>query len=169
MKRSLSRKRLATAILSVLTLASATAQAQAGPDPNSNSRHSRIVGVWDVQVSTFDCATGAPRGGFASIHSYARGGTGQVVPAGNPTGLSAHMMVWSYAGKDEYVAAIKFFRYDAAGTPIGYTVINNVLSLNEAADGFIGEGQADFYDMAGIPVPPVTLCPESVGTRFTGK
>ena len=169
MKRSLNSKRLAAAILSVLTLAGATAQAQVGPDPSSNARHSRIVGVWDVQVSTFDCATGAPRGGFAAMHSYARGGTGQVVPAGNPTGLSAHMMVWSYAGNDEYVAAIKFFRYDALGAPVGYTVINNVLSLNETADGFIGEGQADFFDMSGAPVPPVSLCPQIVGTRFTGE
>ena len=92
-----------------------------------------------------------------------------MVPAGNPTGLSAHILVWSYAGNDEYVAAIKFFRYDAAGAPIGYTVINNVLSLNETADGFIGEGLADFYDMAGAPAPPYSLCPQIVGTRFTGE
>ena len=169
MKRSLTRNRLALAVFSALTLASVTAQAQVGPDPNSNARPNRIVGVWNVQVSTFDCTSGAPRGGFAAMHSYARGGTGQVVPAGNPTGLSAHMMVWSYVGKDEYAAAIKFFRYDAAGAPIGYTVINNLIALNETADAFEGEGQADFYNMAGEPVPPGSLCPEIVGTRFTGE
>jgi hypothetical protein len=79
------------------------------------------------------------------------------------------MMEWSYVGNDEYVAAIKFFRYDSSGAPIGYSVINNLLSLNSTSDGFVGEGQVDFYDMAGAPVPPVSLCPQIVGTRFTGE
>jgi len=48
---------------------------------NRHARHNRIVGLWDVQVTVFNCSTGVPLANFRALHKYELGGTGQVVPA----------------------------------------------------------------------------------------
>jgi len=145
----------------------ATAYAQIGPDPQTNARKSRIVGLWDVEVTVTNCASGAPITSFLAMHKYELGGTGQVVPAGNPTSLSAHMMVWSHLSGNDYLMSMKMFRYDPAGNTIGWIVLSNEISINEEADEYAGSGVAEIFNLAGNIVGE--SCPSFVGTRFTGE
>jgi hypothetical protein len=106
---------IAAALLIGTFVTQATTYAQVGQDPQSNARNSRIVGLWDVQVTNTICATGATLTTFPALHKFELGGTGQVVPSTNPTGLSAHMMIWSHVESNDYLMAVKMFRFDAVG------------------------------------------------------
>lgn len=158
---------IAAAVLIVTFITQVTAYAQIGPDPQTNARHSRIVGLWDVEVEVANCANGAPLTSFLALHKYELGGTGQVVPAGSPTALSAHMMIWNHLSGNDYQMAVKMFRFDAAGEPIGWIVLNSAVSINEAADEYTGSGVAEFFDADGNFL--FASCPSFVGTRFTGE
>jgi hypothetical protein len=146
--------------------AQAPAHAQIGPEPNKNARQSRLVGLWDVDVTVTDCANGAPLFSFGAMHKYERGGTGQVVPATNPSALSAHMLVWNYAGGDQYQTAMKMWRFDGAGNYIGWVEVISEVGIDESAYEYEGSGIAEFYNAAGVVV--ATSCPVFTGTRFTG-
>jgi hypothetical protein len=158
---------IVAALLIGTFVAQATAQAQIGPDPQTNARHSRIVGLWDVQVTVNTCAGGIPIAGFLALHKYELGGTGQVVPATNPASLSAHMMIWNHAGGNDYQTSMKMYRFDGAGNAIGWVVVTSEVSINEAADEYTGSGMAEFFDAAGNLVG--ASCPSFVGPRFTGE
>ena len=167
MKRLSKVIEITAALLIGMFVTQATAYAQVGQHPQTNARHSRIVGLWDVVVTNTNCATGATLTTFPALHKFELGGTGQVVPAGNPTALSAHMMIWSHVENNDYLMAIKMFRFDAGGTNIGWIVLNFELSINEDADEYSGSGISQVFDAAGNPVGG--SCPSLIGTRFTGE
>lgn len=144
----------------------APAQAGIGPDPNDNARHSRIVGLWDVNATITRCDNGAPLFSFPALHKYEAGGTGQVVPATNPSALSAHMTAWSYAGDDQYQFVMKMFRFDGAGNYIGWVEVTSDVSIDPDGLEYDGAGIAKFYDTAGNVV--AASCPVFTGTRFNG-
>jgi len=158
---------IAAAVLAVTFIPQVTAYAQIGPDPQTNARPSRIVGLWDVVVTNTNCATGATLTTFPALNKFELGGTGQVVPAGNPTALSAHMMIWSHVESNDYLMAIKMFRFDAVGNNIGWIVLNFEVSINEDANEYSGSGISQVFDAAGNQVGG--SCPYLVGTRFTGE
>jgi hypothetical protein len=130
-----------------------------------NARHNRIVGLWDVQVTVFNCSTGVPLSNFRAVHKYELGGTGQVVPATNPAVLSAHMSIWSYVQQNDYRLAFKMFRFDPAGNSIGWIIVKNNVAINEDATEYAGSGQAEIFDSNGNSVG--TTCPTFTGTRFS--
>jgi hypothetical protein len=167
MKRLNKVTAIAAALLTGIIFTQATAFAQIGPDPQTNARHSRIVGLWDVEVAVANCANGAPLTSFLALHKYELGGTGQVVPNGSSTALSAHMMIWNHVSGNDYQMSVKMFRFDAAGDPIGWIVLNSAVSINEAADEYGGSGVAEFFDADGNFL--FASCPSFVGTRFTGE
>lgn len=148
-------------------IAQATAFAQIGPDPQQSAPKNRIVGLWDVEVTVENCANGAVLFSFPALHKYELGGTGQVVPAGDPTALSAHMMVWSHVSGNDYQMAFKMFRYDADGNAIGWNVVINEISINESADEYAGSGVAQVFDMDGNLIG--ASCPSFLGTRFVAE
>jgi len=158
---------ITSALLIAMFITQATAYAQIGQDPQTKARHSRIVGLWDVQVTNTSCATGATLAAFSALHKFDLGGTGQVVPATNPMGLSAHMMIWNHVENDDYLMAVKMFRFDAGGTNIGWIVLNFEVSITEDADEYSGSGISQVFDSAGNLVGG--SCPTLTGTRFTGE
>jgi len=155
-----------TALLITMLFTQLTAYAQIGPEPKNNARHNRIVGLWDVAVTINHCTLGFEITNFKGLHKYELGGTGQVVPATNPTGLSAHMMIWSHAGDNDYQMSMKMFRFDPSGNYIGWMVLTNEISINEAADEYTGSGIAEVFNADGVLV--AQTCPTFFGTRFTG-
>ncbi|MDZ4730839.1 MAG: hypothetical protein SH820_12955 [Xanthomonadales bacterium] len=128
---------IAAALLIGIFFVQVTADADIGPDPKTNARHSRIVGLWDVEATITNCATGGTLTSFLALHKFEFGGTGQVVPATNPASLSAPMMIWSHVKKNDYLMSAKLFRFDGAGTYIGWVVLTNEVSINEAADEYV--------------------------------
>lgn len=157
---------IAAAVLIGTFVTQTTAYAQVGQDPKTNARHSRIVGLWDVQVTIASCGNGNTLGSFSGMHKYELGGTGQVVPSTNPANLSAHMAIWSHVGGNDYVLAVKMFRFNA-GVNVGTAILNFEVSINEDADELTGSGIAQNFDTAGVFVNG--SCPSLVGTRFTGQ
>ncbi len=146
---------------------SGSAYAQVGADPKTNARHSRVVGLWDVDVMVVNCVNGAPVSTFSAMHKYEFGGTGQVVPNGSPTSLSAHMMIWSHVRNNDYQLDFKMFRFDANGNYNGWVVVRNEISISEDAQEYVGSGVAEFYNSAGTFL--FSSCPSFIGSRFTGE
>jgi len=151
--------------LIVLLFTSLGASAQVVSEPRNSARPDRIVGLWDVQVSVASCAGGPVFNTFPAMHKYEFGGTGQVVPAGNPTGLSAHMMVWTHLDGNNYLSRFKMYRYDASGQTVGWTILTNEVSINEEATEYTGSGYAEFFDNNGNLL--MASCPSFTGTRFS--
>lgn len=154
------------AVLIGTFIAQTAVYAQDGPPQKPNARQHRIVGLWDVDVTITRCDNGAPLFTFPALHKYELGGTGQIVPATDPTALSAHMMTWNYAGNDDYQAAAKMFRFDEGGNYIGWVILNNEVSLSQNGNEYVGSGTAEFFNTAGVLVG--ASCPNFVATRFDG-
>lgn len=167
MKRLNSVFGIAAALLIGTFVTQATVYAQIGHDPQTNARPSRIVGLWDVQVTVANCATGATLVSFPALHKYELGGTGQVVPGTNPAGLSAHMMIWHHVGGNHYQMAIKMYRFDPAGNRIGWSLLNNEIWIDDDDEEYFGSGIAQTFNEAGELIGGG--CPSFAGIRFTGE
>ena len=164
-------KRYATSILRtaipLLMLVIALQTAAMANDNGQNiehARHSRIVGVWDAQVAILNCTTGDTLASFRGLHKFELGGTAQVVPATNPTALSAHVGVWSHVEGNNYKLSFKMFRFDPAGNNIGWQVVRFDIALNEDATAYAGLGRGEVFDSNGNFLG--ASCPTFTGTRF---
>lgn len=156
----------ATAFTVALAFTYTVAEAQIGPNPKNGPRQGRIAGLWDVEVTVTHCESGVPLATFQALHKFERGGTGQIVPATNPAALSAHMMIWSHVDESDYLQSAKFYRFDGAGTAVGWVVLTNEITLNPDADEYEGSGVAEIFDADGNLL--ATSCPILAATRFTG-
>lgn len=155
---------IATALLTAAVLVHASAFAQAGG--STSARQNRIVGLWDVGVNVKHCISGTPLFTFLAMHKFELGGTGQIVPAGNPAALSAHLLVWQHLEGNNYEWAAKFYRFDNgnANPPTGWTIIRSQVSISEDSTLYGGSGVASGYDMNGNFL--FASCPEIAGVRF---
>ncbi len=161
MKASLLKSVLTTALALLMWVSSM--QTNLWSD-SVNSRNDRIVGVWDVQVTIFNCSTGAQLFTFRGLHKYELGGTAQVVPATNPTALSAHMGIWNHLEGNNYQLVFKMFRYDGAGNNIGWQIGRFNITTDGDATLYAGSGKAEVFDADGNLVG--TSCPTLTGSRF---
>ena len=167
MKNLYKNSKLACVLLTGVLSAIAATTVSASSNPLTNAKGSRIVGVWDVSVTVFDCDTGAQGPTFPALHKYELGGTGQLEPAGSSPANPLHLVVWEYLGANLYSAKAKFFRYNASGV-IGTTVISNLVWISDDGTAYSGSGIAELYDLNGSKVG-VAGCPSFYGTRFTGQ
>jgi hypothetical protein len=157
--RSISMWRTGLAVVTLVVAMQTAAAAQ-----SVQTRDNSIVGVYDVQVAILNCTTGAQLASFRGLNKFELGGTAQVVPSTSPTALSAHMGVWKAISKDSYQLTFKMFRFDPAGTNIGWQVVRFDITLNEDASGYAGIGHADVFDTNGNVIG--ASCPTLTGTRF---
>ena len=158
---------IAITLLIGFFLTQSVVYAHSDKDLKTKARASRIVGIYDVDVVVADCTTGATVASFRAMHKYELGGTGQIVPATNPTVLSEHSMIWSHVRGNDYRNAIKMFRFDAEGNNIGWVVIRNDISISNDANAYSGVGVAEIFNSAGVWLG--ASCPSFTGTRFTGE
>lgn len=165
MNRTLKVSGMALAFTLAGVLAQEATFAQPVAEPRA-ARPARIVGLWDAEVVVENCATGAPFGTFRALHKFELGGLGQVVPATNPAMLSAHLLTWEPLQRNHYRMVVKFFRFDATGANIGWTVLNNEITLSQDGNSYVGSGVAEVFDTAGNFL--FSSCPSIVATRFTG-
>lgn len=124
----------------------------------------RIVGVWETQVTIFDCNTGNQLFSFPGMNKYELGGTAQVVPATNPAAQSAHMAIWKYVSGNDYELSFKMFRFDATGILNGWGIVRFKVAINDEATEISASGVAEIYDINGNLL--ATSCPAYTGTRF---
>jgi hypothetical protein len=128
------------------------------------AKRNRIVGVWETQVTIFDCNTGNLLFSFPGMNKYELGGTAQVVPATNPAAQSAHMAIWKYVSGNDYELSFKMFRFDATGTLNGWGIVRFNVTINDAATDISASGVGEVYDINANLL--ATSCPTYTGTRF---
>jgi hypothetical protein len=159
--------RTATALVAgALILGSAvTARAQSEQSPKG------LEGTWRVQVTQYNCATGATLPPFWSLLSFARGGV-LTETTSNPGFLPAQRTpghgVWSSAGGNAYTAVSEgFILFDSPTNPPGLKagvqkILQAIVLTDE--DHFTSLASVNFFNNDGTTV---TGCARAVGTRFS--
>jgi hypothetical protein len=149
------KKRLfLTAILpAVLTMAARPSGAVQQHIPEKG-----LEGTWRVQVTIVDCATGAPGVQFASLLSFAVGGTAtdttanQALPGERTTGLGA----WHREPPGTYIASTEAFILFGTGIRPWIQRIDQRITMT-SADRFTSAASVTFSQTSGTlpgPLPP---------------
>jgi hypothetical protein len=125
-----------------------------------------LVGVWVTQVTRRNCDTGEPIAATGRIQlTFAEGGT--FLETIGPSILrSPGNGIWKREhGWNEYSYALRFMRYDAAGSFIGSGVVRATLTLDETGDHYTATATNDVLDVNGNVIG--SGCATSVSTRFS--
>lgn len=123
-----------------------------------------IVGTWDVVVDIVNCDTGAvivP--GSRALGLFNADGTRHETAASNPALRTPAYGHWDHVGKDAYQFDFKFFRFDATGAPIGWTIVRHDLLLTDE-NSYYSEGPAEFFNPNGDLL--FAACAVANATRF---
>jgi hypothetical protein len=171
--RTSHRYRLATALILMAGLlvlgASLTAQT---PLAQASDEHG-LEGTWRVQVTLYNCATGAAGATFRSLLSFAPGGTlteSTASPAFQPGQRGPGHGIWSHTSAHSYRAVSEAFilfatapNPPAPGFQRGTQRITQQIEVNE--DQFTAIASIQFLDEANQAV--MTGCAQASGQRFT--
>lgn len=103
----------------------AHAQSATPPDP--------IQGLWQSSVTLKDCASGATIGSFRGLTLFNQGGTANADNNQPSASKGPAMGYWSRGATGTYTVDLRFWRYDASGTPAGQQRLTRTITL--AADG----------------------------------
>ncbi len=151
----------ATCMLAVL----APMTAAANDDEKSFNRHSRLIGTWDVQVTTRDCQTTAALKTFPSILTYSIGGTVLESTSGIPQAAkSPGQGVWNHIRDNTYHIKFKSLRFDLSGNFTGTTVISQIINLTNRGNEGESTGTVELYAPNGNLI--AAGCSTSTATRF---
>jgi hypothetical protein len=154
-------------LISVLALLMAVGGMQISVSGQSDKGHEpSLVGVWVTQVTRRDCQTGEPIAATGRIQlTYAEGGT-LLETIGPSTLRSPGNGIWKREhGWNEYSYALRFMRYDAAGSFIGSGVVRGTITLDETGDHYTATATNDVLDVNGNVIG--SGCATSVSTRFS--
>ena len=145
----------------------------AGTTANAQSEQSTIglEGTWRVQVTQYNCSTGATRPPFWSLLSFARGGTmteTTSAPAFLPGQRTSGHGVWSSIGGNAYNAVSEaFILFDSPTNPPGLKTgaqkIIQAIVLNDE-NHFSSLASVKFFNADGTTL---TGCAKAAGTRLS--
>lgn len=152
---------LATALL-LQACGGSDAQAQAAatpPDP--------IEGFWQSTVTLQDCTTAAPLGGIRGLTTFAAGGTATADNNQPSATKGVAIGTWKKTPTGTYVTELRFWRYQADGTPAGQQRVTRTITLG--ADG--KSLTSTISTIALDPSDPVvrTACGTESGARILSK
>lgn len=144
---------------------------------SADSGHSTaaLEGTWRMEVTTRNCATGAPLLAFRSYLTFARGGalTGTTSsPAFKPGQRTSDHGVWRKTGGHMYEAASEaFILFDSPASPPappltrGWQWIGQQITIDpHDPDVLNSDARTEFYDMSGNEL--ASGCATAVGHRF---
>ena len=153
------------AIITAVAISQSTITAQNPPVDPVGFREPSLVGVWLTQVTRRNCDTGEPIAATGRIQlTFAEGGT-LLETIGPSTIRSPGNGIWKREhGWNEYSYALRFMRYDAAGSFIGSGVVRAALTLDETGDHYTSTATNDVLDVNGNVIG--SGCATSVSTRF---
>jgi len=154
---------------SVLALLMAVGGMQISVSGQSDEGHEpSLVGVWLTQVTRRNCDTGEPIAATNRIQvTFAEGGT--FLETIGPNILrSPGNGIWKREhGWNEYSSALRFMRFDAAGSFVGSGVVRGAVTLDETGDHYTSTATNDVLDVNGNVI--ASGCATSVATRFSGE
>jgi hypothetical protein len=132
-----------------------------------------LEGTWAVQVTPYNCATGAPSPVFFyGVAAYHRGGTAPGINAGQATSAPSTTAVgkWVSTGGRTYTLTTITFVLWGQGVQAWSQRITMRITMTDR-DNFTGQTSADFSVVPGplpppsVPVPP-PACARTVGFRY---
>ena len=143
------------------TQISVSGQGNEGHEPS-------LVGVWVTHVTRRNCETGEPLAAPGnSQNTFAKGGT-LLETIGPSIFRSPGNGIWKREqGWNEYSYALRFMRYDAAGSLIGSGVVRAAITLDETGDHLTSTATNDVLDVNGNVI--ASGCATGVSDRFTGE
>lgn len=166
-QRSVRNLALFTALAGMMALTTgpvATAEEAAG-QKSSNSKAKEIQGAWVLQVSAYDCQTGAPVSNFRSLVTFAQGGTlTNVTTGGNPGLRTTGLGTWEKAGGHEFRAVTMVFLFSPAGAWAATQRLANTFEIGNDPDELTGTTEANFFDTNGNLT--ATVCASVLGRRL---
>jgi hypothetical protein len=144
----------------------------AGEDPfagNANAKGSSaglsgIEGVWNAKARITVCATGATITSFDAMAIFAQDGTFHDTNATSPALRSPGFGRWVRLDSSNYYFVFKLFRFDAAGTYIGSTVVRHYVVSSPNSNSYTSSGTAQFFDANGNL--SMTGCSAATATRM---
>jgi hypothetical protein len=152
-----------TVVILMISVVPVTAQSVRAQD---EGHEPSLVGVWLTQLTRRDCETGEPIAATGRIQlTFAEGGT-FLETIGPSIIRSPGNGIWKREhGWNEYSYALRFMRYDAAGSFIGSGVVRAALTLDETGDHYTATATNDVLDVNGNVI--ASGCATSVSTRFS--
>jgi hypothetical protein len=153
------------AIITAVAISQSTITAQ-NPPVNPRFKEPRLVGVWLTQVTRRNCDTGEPIAATGQIQlTFAKGGT-LLETIGPSIFRSPGNGIWKREhGWNEYSYAVRFMRFDGAGSLIGSGVVRAALTLDETGNHYTASATNDLLDVNGNVIG--SGCASSVSTRFS--
>jgi hypothetical protein len=151
-----------TVVILMISVVSVIAQSVTA---QSEAPERSLVGVWVTQVTRRNCETGEPIAATGRIQlTFAEGGT-FLETIGPSIFRSPGNGIWKREhGWNEYSYALRFMRFDAAGSFIGSGVVRATLTLDETGDHYTATATHDVLDVNGNVIG--SGCATSVSTRF---
>src|SRR6266540_2360315 len=159
MKKTLVKSMMACLVVACasLTLVAATATGQ-------GTQGGTLQGTWEMQITLTDCSGHVIRS-FPSLIEYAAGGTVVESNGGTPQALKTPGEgVWRHTTDNNYAFRFKFFTFNPQNVFTGWTIIAGETTVDATGDANTGSATVKVYDPNGVLL--VTLCAETVGTRF---
>ena len=171
MDSNIQRSVRSLALLSVLagTIALTTGRVAISGDASGqqslNSRAKQIQGAWILQVSAYDCQTGAPERNFQSIVTFAQGGTlTNVTTGGSPALRTTGLGTWERASGHEFTAVTVALLFSPTGAWTATQRLTNTFEIGSNPDELTGTTEANFFDTNGNLT--ATVCATVVGDRL---
>ena len=152
-----------TVVILMISVVPVTAQSVTSQD---EGHEPSLVGVWLTQVTRRNCDTGEPIAATNRIQvTFAEGGT-FLETIGPSIIRSPGNGIWKREhGWNEYSYALRFMRFDAAGSFVGSGVVRVALTLDETGDHYTSTATNDVLDVNGNVIG--SGCATSVSTRFS--
>jgi hypothetical protein len=148
-----------------LTAGSVATAGQEAGQKSSNSRAKQIQGAWILDVSAYDCQSGAPEATFQSVVTFAQGGTlTNVTTGGSPALRTTGLGTWEKAGGHEFTAVTMAFLFSPAGVWTATQRLTNTFEIGIDPDELTGTTAANFFDTTGTLFR--TACATVLGRRL---
>ena len=159
------------AIITAFAISQSTITAQSPPVDSASGQSDEghepsLIGVWVTHVTRRNCETGEPIAAPGnSQNTFAKGGT-LLETIGPSIIRSPGNGIWKReSGLNEYSFALRFMRYDAAGSFVGSGVVRAAITLDETGDHYTSTATNDVLDVNGNVIS--SGCATSVSTRFS--
>jgi hypothetical protein len=147
MNRNSGKTGLALAVLLGMALPIVS---NAGDFRAGDGRHqASIEGVWDTTVTITTCDTNIIVRTFRGTNLFEEDGSNIATSVAAPTPTLGR---WRHLGGHRYFAIGRFFRYDPAGTFLGWTQLSRTIEMKPDEQSFTSIVKTDLFDIFDNPV-----------------
>jgi hypothetical protein len=107
----------------------------------------QLTGVWDVQVTLRNCASGAAVASFPAMDLFSADGSASEVGVGtSPSARYPSFGRWHYAGPRRFSSRFSFFRFAPDQSWAGTQEVSRQVTLSGDGREFTSVAQVSIYD-----------------------